>query len=50
MSETAQAIQPASRKLEEIKTPTLRGQKRKFWKNYVLPKVAFFVRGFTVMG
>ena len=30
----------------EIKTPTLRGKKRKFWKDYVLPKVAFFVRGF----
>jgi len=30
----------------EIKTPTLRGRKRKFWKDYLLPKVAFFVRGF----
>lgn len=30
----------------EIKTPTLRGRKRKFWKDYVLPKAAFFVRGF----
>jgi len=34
-----------SRKIE-IKTPTIRGKKRKFWKDYVLPKVAFFVRGF----
>ncbi len=34
------------RQKEEIKTPTLRGKKRKFWKDYMLPKVAFFVRGF----
>jgi Fe-coproporphyrin III synthase len=30
----------------EIKTPVIRGKKRKFWKDYLLPKVAFFVRGF----
>jgi sulfatase maturation enzyme AslB (radical SAM superfamily) len=43
MAETATTT--PTRKFE-IKTPTLRGRKRKFWKDYLLPKVAFFVRGF----
>lgn len=46
MAENAENLETHERKTEEIKTPTIRGQKRKFWKGYVLPKVAFFVRGF----
>ena len=46
MAEHAENLEAPERKTEEIKTPTIRGQKRKFWKGYVLPKVAFFVRGF----
>jgi MoaA/NifB/PqqE/SkfB family radical SAM enzyme len=37
---------PAGRQKAEIKTPTLRGRKRKFFRNYLLPKAAFLVRGF----
>jgi len=45
MAECAENVAAPVRK-EEIKTPTLRGKKRKFWKDYVLPKAAFLVRGF----